>query len=47
MDTVEIIVVVVGVLLVGFVVWFFFMSEGEREGREGRTRRSSRRGGMA
>jgi plastocyanin domain-containing protein len=29
MDTVGIIVVVGGVLLVGFVAWFFFMGEGE------------------
>ncbi|HVF55509.1 MAG TPA: cupredoxin domain-containing protein [Pyrinomonadaceae bacterium] len=31
MDTTEIIVVIVGLLLSGFVVWFFFMGEGERE----------------
>ena len=31
MDTQEIIVLVGGVLLIGFVIWFFFMSEGERE----------------
>ena len=30
MDTTEIIVLLVGVLLVGFVIWFFFLSEGER-----------------
>jgi plastocyanin domain-containing protein len=30
MDTTEIIVLVGGVLLVGFVAWFFFMGEGER-----------------
>jgi len=30
MDTTEIMVVVGGVVLVGFVVWFFFLSEGER-----------------
>ncbi len=30
MDTQEIIVLVGGVALVGFVVWFFFLSEGER-----------------
>ena len=30
MDTTEIIVLVSGVLLVGFVVWFFFLSERER-----------------
>ena len=30
MDTTEIIVLVGGVLLVGFVVWFFFLSERER-----------------
>lgn len=31
MDTNEIIVVIGGALLVGFVVWFFFMGEGQRE----------------
>ena len=31
MDTTEIIVVAGGVLLAGFVAWFFFMGEGERE----------------
>ncbi len=31
MDTTEIIVVVGGVVLVGFVAWFFFMGEGRRE----------------
>jgi plastocyanin domain-containing protein len=31
MDTTEIIVVAGGVLLVGFVAWFFFMGEGRRE----------------
>jgi hypothetical protein len=30
MDTTEIIVLACGVLLVGFVVWFFFLSERER-----------------
>ena len=30
MDTAEIIVLAGGVLLIGFVLWFFFMSEGER-----------------
>ena len=30
MDTQEMIVLVAGVLLIGLVVWFFFMSEGER-----------------
>ena len=30
MDTTEIIVLLVGVLLVGFVVWFFFLSEREQ-----------------
>jgi plastocyanin domain-containing protein len=30
MDTTEIMVLVGGALLVGFIVWFFFMSEGER-----------------
>jgi plastocyanin domain-containing protein len=31
MDATEIMVVVGGALLVGFIVWFFFMGEGERE----------------
>jgi plastocyanin domain-containing protein len=30
MDTTEIFVLVFGLLLVGFVVWYFFMGEGER-----------------
>jgi plastocyanin domain-containing protein len=31
MDTAETIVLIGGVLLIGFVLWYFFMGEGERE----------------
>ncbi len=34
MDTAEIIVLLSGVALIGFVIWFFFMTEGERERAE-------------